>query len=131
MHYAAFHCTALYYYTTLQCSVTALIQCANVLCLHESNIFQCCPWVMIMIMIMIIALHGTFQFDGNTLDNFAELKTVEGLKDGSLVKVVEEPYTMQYRGGRAGPWPPWRCSPGRSPPGPPGQPPPPAASPAP
>jgi hypothetical protein len=63
---------------------------------------------MIMIMIMIIALHGTFQFDGNTLDNFAELKTVEGLKDGSLVKVVEEPYTMQYRGGRAGPEQPLR-----------------------
>jgi hypothetical protein len=48
-----------------------------------------------MIIIMIIARHGTFQLDGNTLDNFAELKTVEGLKEGSLVKVVEEPYTMR------------------------------------
>ena len=37
----------------------------------------------------------SLQLDGNTLDNFAELKTVEGLKEGSLVKVVEEPYTMR------------------------------------
>jgi len=37
----------------------------------------------------------SLQLDGNTLDNFAELKTVEGLKDGSLVKVVEEPYTVR------------------------------------
>ena len=29
------------------------------------------------------------------MDNFAELKTVEGLKEGSLIKVVEEPYTMR------------------------------------
>ncbi len=29
------------------------------------------------------------QLDGVTLDNFAELKTIEGLKEGSLVKVVE------------------------------------------
>ncbi len=27
------------------------------------------------------------QLDGVTLDNFAELKTVEGLKEGSLIKV--------------------------------------------
>ncbi len=37
---------------------------------------------------MIIALNGTFQLDGSTLNNFAELKTVEGLKEGSLVKVA-------------------------------------------
>jgi len=37
----------------------------------------------------------SLQLEGNTLDNFAELKTVEGLKDGSLLKVVEEPYTVR------------------------------------
>jgi len=37
----------------------------------------------------------SLQMDGITLDNFAELKTVEGLKEGSLIKVVEEPYTMR------------------------------------
>jgi len=37
----------------------------------------------------------SLQLDGTTLDNFAELKTVEGLKVGSLIKVVEEPYTMR------------------------------------
>jgi len=37
----------------------------------------------------------SLQLDGITLDNFAELKTVEGLKEGSLIKVVEEPYTMR------------------------------------
>ena len=37
----------------------------------------------------------SLQLDGTTLDNFAELKTVEGLKEGSLIKVVEEPYTMR------------------------------------
>jgi len=37
----------------------------------------------------------SLQLDGSTLDNFAELKTVEGLKEGSLIKVVEEPYTMR------------------------------------
>ena len=29
----------------------------------------------------------SLQLDGITLDNFAELKTVEGLKEGSLIKV--------------------------------------------
>ena len=29
------------------------------------------------------------QLDGVTLDNFSELKSVEGLKEGSLLKVVE------------------------------------------
>lgn len=37
----------------------------------------------------------SLQLDGNTLDNFAELKNVEGLKEGSTIKVVEEPYTMR------------------------------------
>ncbi|XP_043254445.1 clustered mitochondria protein homolog isoform X2 [Colletes gigas] len=37
----------------------------------------------------------SLQLDGNTLDNFAELKNIEGLKDGSMIKVVEEPYTMR------------------------------------
>ena len=30
----------------------------------------------------------SLQLDGTTLDNFAELKTVEGLKEGSLIKVI-------------------------------------------
>lgn len=37
----------------------------------------------------------SLQLDGITLDNFAELKNIEGLKEGSTVKVVEEPYTMR------------------------------------
>ncbi|XP_037088589.1 clustered mitochondria protein homolog isoform X1 [Pollicipes pollicipes] len=37
----------------------------------------------------------SLQLDGNTLDNFAELKTIEGLKDGSSIRVVEEPYTVR------------------------------------
>ncbi|XP_055372478.1 clustered mitochondria protein homolog [Condylostylus longicornis] len=37
----------------------------------------------------------SLQLDGVTLDNFAELKNVEGLKSGSVIKVVEEPYTMR------------------------------------
>lgn len=37
----------------------------------------------------------SLQLDGVTLDNFAELKNVEGLKEGSVIKVVEEPYTMR------------------------------------
>lgn len=37
----------------------------------------------------------SLQLDGNTLDNFAELKSIEGLKEGSIIKVVEEPYTMR------------------------------------
>ncbi|KAF0291263.1 Clustered mitochondria [Amphibalanus amphitrite] len=37
----------------------------------------------------------SLQLDGNTLDNFAELKTIEGLKDGSIIRVVEEPYTVR------------------------------------
>lgn len=37
----------------------------------------------------------SLQLDGNTLDNFAELKNIEGLQEGSIIKVVEEPYTMR------------------------------------
>ncbi|KAA8594248.1 hypothetical protein FQN60_005082 [Etheostoma spectabile] len=37
----------------------------------------------------------SLQLDGNVLDNFAELKSIEGLQDGSLLKVVEEPYTVR------------------------------------
>lgn len=31
----------------------------------------------------------SLQLDGVTMDNFAELKTIEGLKDGSVIKVME------------------------------------------
>lgn len=31
----------------------------------------------------------SLQLDGVTLDNFAELKSIEGLKEGSVIKVVE------------------------------------------
>jgi len=34
----------------------------------------------------------SLQLDGTTLDNFAELKNVEGLKEGSVLKVVEGQY---------------------------------------
>ncbi|ESN91216.1 hypothetical protein HELRODRAFT_182188 [Helobdella robusta] len=37
----------------------------------------------------------TLQLDGVTLDNFSEVKSVEGLKEGSLLKVVEELYTVR------------------------------------
>ncbi|XP_070572300.1 clustered mitochondria protein homolog [Ptychodera flava] len=37
----------------------------------------------------------TLQMDGNVLDNFTELRNIEGLTDGSVIKVVEEPYTVR------------------------------------
>lgn len=37
----------------------------------------------------------SLQFNGVPVDNFAELKTIEGLKDGSIIKVIEEPYTVR------------------------------------
>ncbi|XP_059844021.1 clustered mitochondria protein homolog isoform X1 [Hypanus sabinus] len=37
----------------------------------------------------------SLQYDGNVLDNFAELKSIEGLKNGSVFRVVEEPYTIR------------------------------------
>ncbi|XP_078080887.1 clustered mitochondria protein homolog isoform X3 [Mustelus asterias] len=37
----------------------------------------------------------SLQLDGNVLDNFSELKSIEGLQEGSSLKVVEEPYTVR------------------------------------
>jgi protein TIF31 len=37
----------------------------------------------------------SLQLDGTVLDNFSELKTIEGIKDGSVIKLVEEPYTVR------------------------------------
>lgn len=37
----------------------------------------------------------SLQLDGSTLDNFAEVKAIEGLKEGSVLKVVEELYTIR------------------------------------
>lgn len=37
----------------------------------------------------------SLQFDGVTLDSFSELRSIEGLKEGSIIKVVEEPYTLR------------------------------------
>ncbi|XP_043571539.1 clustered mitochondria protein homolog isoform X1 [Chiloscyllium plagiosum] len=37
----------------------------------------------------------SLQHDGNILDNFAGLASIEGLKDGSVLRVVEEPYTVR------------------------------------
>uniref|UniRef100_A0A182ML33 Clustered mitochondria protein N-terminal domain-containing protein n=1 Tax=Anopheles culicifacies TaxID=139723 RepID=A0A182ML33_9DIPT len=37
----------------------------------------------------------SLQLDGRTLDNFAELKNIDGLQEGSVIRVVEEPYTMR------------------------------------
>jgi len=36
----------------------------------------------------------SLQLDGNTLDNFAELKSIEGLKEGSVIKVPNIPYHL-------------------------------------
>ncbi|KAK3710501.1 hypothetical protein RRG08_021316 [Elysia crispata] len=37
----------------------------------------------------------SLQLDGQTMDNFSELKSIEGLKEGSTIKVMEEPYTVR------------------------------------
>lgn len=37
----------------------------------------------------------SLQLNGNTLDNFAELKNIEGLKEGSVLEVVQQPYTVR------------------------------------
>ncbi|RUS81427.1 hypothetical protein EGW08_010811 [Elysia chlorotica] len=37
----------------------------------------------------------SLQLDGQTMDNFSELKSIDGLKEGSTIKVVEEPYTVR------------------------------------
>ncbi|KAF4789699.1 Clustered mitochondria protein like protein [Turdus rufiventris] len=38
----------------------------------------------------------SLQLDGNVLDNFAELKTIEGLQEGSLLKVVEGKFLQPW-----------------------------------
>ena len=37
----------------------------------------------------------SLQLDGVVLDNFSELKTMEGIKEGAVIKLVEEPYTVR------------------------------------
>ncbi|CAB4040212.1 clustered mitochondria homolog, partial [Paramuricea clavata] len=37
----------------------------------------------------------SLHFDGKRLDDFAELHTIEGLKDDSVVKIVEESYSVR------------------------------------
>ncbi|CAF3833852.1 unnamed protein product [Rotaria magnacalcarata] len=37
----------------------------------------------------------SLQLDGVILDNFSELKNIDGLKEGSVLKVVEEQYTVR------------------------------------
>ena len=37
----------------------------------------------------------SLSLNGNTLDNFTELKSIEGFKEGAIIKVVEEPYTVR------------------------------------
>lgn len=57
----------------------------------------------------------SLQLDGNVLDNFAELKTIEGLQEGSLLKVVEGKFLQAWEEMsegflREGFWPPVRSS---------------------
>jgi len=47
----------------------------------------------------------SLQLDGNVLDNFAELKTIEGLQEGSLLKVVEGKFLWEGM-SREWFWPP-------------------------
>ncbi|VDK52139.1 unnamed protein product [Anisakis simplex] len=37
----------------------------------------------------------SLQLNGTSLDHFTELKNIKGLRDGSVLKVVEEPYTIR------------------------------------
>uniref|UniRef100_A0A2I3H774 Clustered mitochondria protein homolog n=1 Tax=Nomascus leucogenys TaxID=61853 RepID=A0A2I3H774_NOMLE len=37
----------------------------------------------------------SLHLDGNVLDHFSELRSVEGLQEGSVLRVVEEPYTVR------------------------------------
>ncbi|KAK1331483.1 hypothetical protein QTO34_009440 [Cnephaeus nilssonii] len=37
----------------------------------------------------------SLHLDGNMLDHFSELRSVEGLQEGSVLRVVEEPYTVR------------------------------------
>lgn len=39
----------------------------------------------------------SLQLDGNTLDNFAELKNIEGLKEGSVIKVSFYPISLYHK----------------------------------
>ena len=45
----------------------------------------------------------SLQLDGNTLDNFAELKTIDGLKDGSIIR-VSLAGRMTMKSGGCRPW---------------------------
>ena len=36
-------------------------------------------------------------FDGATMDNFCELKNIEGLKEGSVIKLVEGKICFKYQ----------------------------------
>lgn len=38
----------------------------------------------------------SLQLDGVTLDNFAELKNIEGLKEGSVIKVRNDSYSFYF-----------------------------------
>lgn len=74
-----------------KCKLIFLLEFANVFSFPFQEIHQ-------LLMDREDTCHRTcfsLQLDGNTLDNFAELKNIEGLKDGSIIKVVEEPYTMR------------------------------------
>lgn len=37
----------------------------------------------------------SLQFNGVSLDHYTELKNISGLKDGSTIKIIEEPYTLR------------------------------------
>lgn len=44
----------------------------------------------------------SMQLDGNVLDGFAELKSIEGLQEGSVLKVVEGEMSRRGDGSRRG-----------------------------
>lgn len=64
---------------------------------HPLCVFQVSPQEMVQEIHQVLmdredTCHRTcfsLQLDGNVLDNFAELKSIEGLQEGSLLKVVE------------------------------------------
>lgn len=76
-----------------------IIQCPNL----EPFDIQVCPTELVqeihhLLMDREDTCHRTcfsLQLDGVTLDNFTELKNIEGLKESSIIKVVEEPYTVR------------------------------------
>lgn len=55
----------------------------------------------------------SLQLDGNVLDNFAELKTIEGLQEGSLLKVVEGKFPQALGGNGEGFHREWFWPPGK------------------